>query len=91
MHQVYASVTAAASIYSASSNQFQRALSDAPTIFSKIIRSTVEAALLSSVKRERLKKSEWSDQGAWFQSQRAPGQDPLCYRSDSNLIKNILL
>ena len=32
-------------------------------------------------------KSECSDQGAWFQSQRAPGHDPLCYRSDSNIFE----
>ena len=56
MHQVYESVTAAASIYSAPCNQFKRALSDAPTTFKKIIRSTEEANLPSSVKRERLKK-----------------------------------
>ena len=36
-----------------------------------------------------IEKSECSDQGAWFQSQRAPGHDPLCYRSDSN-IRNLL-
>ena len=56
MHQVYESVTAAASIYSAPSNQVKRALSDAPTTFKKIIRSTEEANLPSSAKRDRLKK-----------------------------------
>ena len=35
-----------------------------------------------------IEKSECSDQGAWFQSQRAPWHDPLCYRSDSNIIGN---
>ena len=35
-----------------------------------------------------IEKSECSDQGAWFQSQRAPWHDPLCYRSDSNIIEN---
>ena len=33
MHQVYESVTAAASIHNAPSNQFKRALFDAPTTF----------------------------------------------------------
>ena len=35
-----------------------------------------------------IEKSECSDQGAWFQSQRAPGHDPLCYRSDANIFEN---